>query len=407
MLIKNTLKVPFLLMTLLGLASAEETGSSLEIFVDHYEDANLVESEATGFAWRAQWSKSISTTLDHSFDAVSGATRTLGKNLDGESGATFGTPEYPSEAPAYLNGLEEIWYHINGATGATTDEVRMADGLRVEYNKQGRVAGFGINTSQERDYSSYSFNTNLSWDFFERNFTLGMSHAQFFEDFHPIAAFVVQNQGEKRISSSVINFAQTLSPRTLLSGSAGYTQSWGYLGHPYTPIVLITGELLPESLPSSKNSMAIATQIVQGFYLGEYLSTARLKYRYYTDSWGLKANTTELQLSRYLAEWISMRLRLRHHIQFANDFAQSSFTGSEPYRTADIRFYSFQSYLSGIQFSGLFPESWESAWLPKEWQIKWDHLWRNTQGNLNLYQIYATDEYYSQDEFMASLKYLF
>ncbi len=402
---KRTLSLIFLFT---AFAFCSDDASYVEIFVDHFGDANKTHSETAGFTWKQQWNETINTTWEHSFDAVSGATRTLGKNVDGSSGATFGKPQYPSETPEIINSLEQMWYGINGASGATTDEIRVAEGVRLNYDNRGRVAGVGFNLSEERDYSSYSFNANVAWDFFDRNFTVGISHAQFFDDFHPLDAFTVKEEGKKRIANTSLDLTQVLTPTSLISGNLSYTYSWGYLGHPYTPVTTQAGTLLDENLPRTKSAMSLYSQWVQGYDLWDQLAVTRLNYRFYSDSWGLVAHTTEVQFSRYLSDWISTRIRCRYHWQSNSSYASTQFSEDDVYRTADIRLYHFNSILGGIQFAGLFPVEWESKnWLPDEWEIKWDHLWRDTQGDYKLYQIYSPDEYYSQNEFMASIKFLF
>lgn len=375
-------------------ASDDESANVIDLFVDGFHDANEVYSVAPGFEWNRKWTETLSTNWSSEIDGVTGASRYMGK-FDGVSGATAGGGEpKPKE-------------FFDAISGSTKIETRSSHNLSMAWSDHGNTLSGGIYYSKENDYSSISPSLGGSWDFFDRNFTFGINHAEFFDKFTPQAPFdAFDPGGEKRLSTTSISLAQSLTPMLLLAGSWGYITSWGYLGHPYNPITLADGTLFPERVPDAKSSSAISASALQAYFIGDKMGNVKLDYRFYSDSWGLIGHTAELSSTQYLTETLTLRLRMRYYHQGAVDFAKIAYEGNELYRTADVRFYSFNSYLVGIKFSGHFPETWHGL-LPQRWEIKADQLFRDTKGNRLFYQLYPADSWYNQTEIFGLIGYDF
>jgi len=144
-------------------------------------------------------------------------------------------------------------------------------------------------------------------------------------------------------------------------------------------------------------------QIVQGWLLGEKLGSVNTEYRWYSDSWALRSNTLTLQVSQHFTDATILRLQGRYYNQTATAFSDAGqYRGTETYRTADIRFYGFTSWLVGAKVSSAFPEDW-SGWLPRRWDLSYDHMFRNTKGNPLLYQLYPSNATYQQGTARAGL----
>lgn len=374
--------------------SESESPNSVDLFFDAFRDANEVVSLAPGTEWTHKWSPTVTSTWTGEMDAVTGATRLLGK-FDGISGATAG------------GGQTEPKEGLDAITGATSFEVRKSTSTNLAWSNHGNTLSGGFYYSKENDYESYSPSLGGSWDFFERNFTLGLSHAEFFDRFSPQEPFKSMDEGgRKRLSNSTISLAQSLTPTLLISGNAGYTMSWGYLGHPYNPVTSVDGSLFPENVPDYKSSSALSSTLIQSYFWGDLMGAAQFDYRYYTDSWGLRGQTAEISLTQYLTETLTTRFRFRYYHQGAVDFAKDAYFGNELYRTADVRFHAFNSYLVGIKFAGHFPETWKGLF-PQRWEFKVDQLYRDTKGNRRLYQLYSPSNWYNQTEVFGLIGYDF
>lgn len=371
--------------------AASGSGSRLELKDEYFWDKNKVWNQTPAFSLTQALSRVWSLGWEQEFDFVTGASRRLGMDKVG------------------LTGDRDI----DAVSGASKIEMRHSENPSLTYSDQGTVATGSLYYSRENDYVSISPAASFSFDFNERNTTLGMNYAEFFDDFKPTGAFAGQG-GKKRISSIGATLAQSLTPLTLIGFTGTLNRSWGFLGHPYNPPMNVQGQMMTEAVPNHKQAGALASQIVQGFRLGERLGSLNLDYRRYQDSWGLKSNTVDAKLSQYFTETAYVRFRVRWYNQTGAAFAKDFYSGNEVYRTADIRWFPFTTWLAGIKISAAFPEEWEqSAFLPDRWDIKFDYTLRDTRGDKLAqaqgeprsirYQLYGPEEEYMQGVIMAGL----
>jgi hypothetical protein len=373
--------------------AAAGADSHLDLKYEYFWDKNKVWNHTPAFSLTQALSRIWSLGWEQEFDFVTGASRRLGLTDVGHSADR----------------------ELDAVSGASKVELRYSENPSVTYSNEGRVATASFYASKENDYVSYTPAVSLSFDFNERNTTLGVSYAEYFDDFKPTGAFAGLG-GKKRINSACATLAQTLTPLTLVGLTGTWNHSWGYLGHPYDPPVTSDGQMMTEAVPDQKQGGALAAQIVQGFRMGDRLVSLNLDYRRYQDSWGLKSNTVDAKLSRYFTETTFIRLRLRYYNQTGTSFAKEYYTGEEVYRTADIRSFPFTTWLAGAKISSAFPEEWgRSAFLPDRWDLKFDYTFRDTRGDkmeqaLNeprsiRYQLYGTGEDYTQGVVMAGLEF--
>jgi len=301
--------------------AASGTGNRLELKDEYFWDKNKVWNQTPAFSLTQALSRIWSFGWEQEFDFVTGASRRIGLDKVG------------------LTGDRDI----DAVSGASKIEMRYSENPSLTYSEKGTVATGSLYYSREDDYVSISPAASVSFDFNERNTTVGASYAEFFHDFKPTGAFAGQG-GKKRITS--------------------------------------LGEMMTEAVPNHKQGGALSSQIVQGFQLGDRLGSLNLDYRRYQDDWALKSNTLDAKLSQYFTETAYVRFRLRYYNQTGTAFAKEYYTGNEVYRTADIRWFPFTSWLGGIKISAAFPEDWgKSVFLPDRWDIKFDYTLRDTRGD--------------------------
>ncbi len=370
---------------------AAATGSRLELKHEYFWDKNKVWNQTPAFSLSQALSRVWSLGWEQEFDVVSGASRRIGLEKVGQTGDR----------------------EIDAVSSASKVELRHSENPSLTYSNEGTVVSASLYSSREDDYVSLSPAGSVAFDFNERNTTIGASYAEFFDSFEPRGYFAGQG-GKKRISSLGGTLAQSITSLTLVGFTATWNRSWGYLGHPYNPPITIDGQMMQEMVPNHKQAGALSAQIVQGFRLADRLGSLNLDYRRYQDSWGLKSGTLDAKLSRYFTETAFIRLRLRYYNQTGALFAKEHYIGNETYRTADIRFFPFTSWLVGAKISAAFPEVWgESAFLPDRWDIKFDYTLRDTRGDKVAqtgseprslrYQLYGPEETYTQGVIMVGL----
>lgn len=384
-MLNRTALITTLSVFLAGSLHASE-GDALETKFEVFRDRNDVTALSPIFELRKTIERSLSLVWEGQMDAVTGASRDWGNKGSGQ-----------------LDGVDGASANLDATSGASRDEegelepeLRWGSRLGLTWSREGRVFSGSIYGSTEDDYRSVSPAISGSWDFAERNTTLSWAAAWFFDRMTPQGVWSDLGGGEKRVQSYTLGLAQTLTPLTLVGMTANGIRTTGYIGHPYNPVSTSDSGLVAEALPDSKDALAVSGQVVQGWLVGDLLGSANAEYRWYTDSWDLRSQTFTLQLSQHLGETTILRLQGRYYTQTGAAFAQTDlYQGSETYRTADIRFHRFQSWMAGLKVSSEFPDAWE-GWLPRRWNLSYDHLVRDTPGNPLLYQLYDTDAWYQQ-----------
>lgn len=380
-----------LLASILAVSVRASEGDALETKFEVFRDRNEVTALSPLFELKKTIAKSLSLMWEGQMDAVTGASREWGVNGSGQLDAKSG-------ASARLDG-------ISGASrkDEPEPEIRWGSRLGLTWSRNGRVFSGSLYASKESDYQSFSPSISGAWDFAERNTTLSWGGAWFFDKMTPYGEWGRLGGGEKRVQSYSLGLTQSFTPLTLGGITTNFIRTTGYIGHPYNPVTTRDSGLIAEFLPEKKDALAVSLQAIQGWLWGEKLGSVNLEYRNYRDSWDLRSNTLTIQLSQNLLDATMVRLQGRYYSQVGAWFAQTDlYQGSEVYRTADIRFHRFDSWMAGLKVASEFPDSW-GAWLPRRWNLSYDHLIRNTRGNTRLYQLYAPDEFYQQGTARAGL----
>jgi hypothetical protein len=381
-------------------AIAQETTDRLDTKFEVFHDRNDVTAISPVFLLTKGIGNSMSVEWEGQLDAVTGASRQWGTSgsgqnppLDVVSGASGGS----STVSHVLDG-------VSGASGNGNWEYREGTRVGLAWSDKGRMLTGSIYGSHENDYQSISPSIGGSWDFAERNTTLSWGATWFFDKLAPYGAWALVAGGEKRIQSYDLGLAQTLTPLSLVGVDATFTRTTGAIGLPYNPPMTRDSGLVSERFPGSKDAIALSGQFVQGFHLRDLLGSVSTEYRWYQDSWDLRSNTVTVRWSQHLSEATVVRLQGRWYTQTGAAFASTDYIGTEVYRTGDIRYFPFSSYLAGAKISSEFPDDWTGLW-PRRWDLSYDHLLRDTHGNPYLYQLYPANGWYMQGTFRAGLSW--
>jgi len=120
-----------------------------------------------------------------------------------------------------------------------------------------------------------------------------------------------------------VGLTQILTPRWLMSANFEALSDDGYLGSPYRAAI-VRGAAIPERNPRTRSARAIKFRSIND--LGSR-SSLRTEYRYYYDTWDIRAHTAEVGYSRYFGDaWLADGF-LRYHAQskalFYSDNAQT------------------------------------------------------------------------------------
>jgi Protein of unknown function (DUF3570) len=123
-----------------------------------------------------------------------------------------------------------------------------------------------------------------------------------------------------------LGVTQILTPRWLMSANFEALSDDGFLGSPYR-VARVFGAAVPERVPRTRSGRAVKLRLVGD--LGSR-DAMHVEYRYFTDTWDIKAHTGEIGYSRYFGEnWLAdafFRYYSQSHALFYSDNATSETT---------------------------------------------------------------------------------
>jgi Protein of unknown function (DUF3570) len=170
----------------------------------------------------------------------------------------------------------------------------------VDYLVRDSLISLSTNSSTEPDYEANTINLDVSQDVFGGMTTvaLGFTRGHDRVGQHGTPGFIdTARHWQYRLGAT-----QILTPRWLASANLEVVSDDGYLGSPYR-VARVFGAAVPERNPRTRTSRAVKLRAIGD--VGSR-SAVRAEYRYYWDTWDIKAHTLEAGYSRYLGDiWLA------------------------------------------------------------------------------------------------------
>ncbi len=107
---------------------------------------------------------------------------------------------------------------------------------------------------------------------------------------------------------------QILTPRWLMSANFEAISDSGYLGSPYRA-ARVFGAAVPERNPRTRTGRAFKLRSINDTGALVSRSSLRAEYRYYWDTWDIRAHTVELGGSKYLGQSFLLDVSVRSYAQ--------------------------------------------------------------------------------------------
>ncbi len=270
-----------------------------------------------------KWSISTSYT----YDSVTGA-----------------SPEmYSTSNPEMVSGASKIREYRNAGDLSVT-----------RYFSQGSLTA-GTSYSEENDYISrgYSLQGSLSTEDKNTTFTLGGSYTA-----DSIAANIEEwelagRTEDKRTVAGAIGVTQILTKRDIVQLNVGYSRGSGYFTDPYKPF---------DYRPDWRESKTVMTR--WNHHFDGVDGTSHLSYRFYTDSFGIRAHTFGLEYLQSLPNDWTVTPSVRFSSQTAADFYRPSplvlpdYITNPGFRSFDQRLSAFGALTLGVKVSKRIAKDW-------------------------------------------------
>ncbi len=204
------------------------------------------------------------------------------------------------------------------------DEERTERSLGVDYLRDNVMMSLGYTRSEENDYLANTASFSISQDMFGDLTTVSMGYSRGWD--------TVGKRGDEDFAEDTarqnyrIGVSQVVSKNMLLDLSLETVTDEGYLNNPYRSVrYLDPGSALgysfePEVYPRTRDSNAFA---IKALYYLPYRASFSAGYRYFTDSWGVRADTYEIGYThpterRWIFD-ITYRLYSQNHADFYSD----------------------------------------------------------------------------------------
>ena len=144
-----------------------------------------------------------------------------------------------------------------------------------------------------------------------------------------------------------LSVMQIVNPRMQFSVLMDLVVQNGYLGLPFHRVYFADGTDQVENLPDVRTKLPIGFRF--NYFLGDKI-VLRSYYRYYTDSWGLKAHTAELEIPVKITSFFSAAPFYRYYTQTAVRYfgAYGTHTALDTYYTSNYSLSVLTSQFLGV-----------------------------------------------------------
>ncbi len=251
-------------------------------------------------------------------------------------------------------------YYVDNVSSASIDvqlsaseyqEKRTEKSIGFDYLENKALLSFSMTQSEENDYDAESFHFNLSQDFFGDLSTLSLGYSR--------GSDKVFRNDDDEFSREVdrqhyrFGFSQILTRNAIMSLNYEGISDEGFLNNPYRQVRFVDPadpnnfRLEAEVYPNTRTSDALALGVM--VYL-PYRASFKFKARYYTDDWGIDANTVELGYIHPLGERWVIDSHYRYYDQTAAQFFSDLFPRADfqDFKARDKELSTFSSHALGV-----------------------------------------------------------
>ena len=269
-----------------------------------------------------------------------------GTRVDGP--ALLVRKEFADTASVYAS------YYADSISGASIDvlttaspyrETRQEHGVGIDYLYRNTIMNLSYTTSEERDYLANTLGINVAHEVFD-----GLSTVTF-----------GYTAGKDEVGKTGTDFKEDIERyQYRLGWSQVFTKTFlmnfeyegilenGYLNSPYRAARL-QGLLVPERYPGTRDSYAFAVRAMKGLMTADSRlgSSVQLGFRYFWDTWDIRASTIETAYQRYFdSRWLG-EIHYRYYSQTAASFYSDNFLAQMNYMARDKELSTFKSHTVG------------------------------------------------------------
>ena len=270
-------------------------------------------------------------------------------------------------------------------TASPYKETRREEVLGLDYVYRDAAITVSASNSSEPDYTAKSAGIDVSQEVFGGMTTVSLGYTRGWDN--------VGKKGEGFFDTVKhwryrLGATQVLTPRLLLSSNFEAVSDDGFLASPYRAAIRFNA-FVPESDPRTRTSRSLMLRLIGD--LGSH-DAARVEYRYFWDTWGIRASTVELGYSRYFGgeRWLGDAY-LRYYTQARALFYSDNATSESVYLSRNRQLSSFKSYGLGTRVA------YSAKKVPGKYEIKLNGALERTRFNFSDFTDIRDGSKYSYD----------
>ena len=278
-------------------------------------------------------------------------------------------------------------YYVDSISSASIDVVTTASpytekrteySLGADYMHGNSIMTMAYTNSEEDDYEANTASFGISMDMFGNMTTVSMGYARGWD--------VVGNNNDPDFSEDVdrqnylVGLTQVITRDLLMEVNYEAITDEGFLNNPYRSVRYLdpTSSLgysyEAEVYPNTRTSNALA---VRSLYFLPYRASTFAEYRFFDDTWGIRAHNVELGYIHPLSSGWLFEGRYRYYTQNSADFYSDLFPrqNSQNFLARDKELSTFNSNTLGFSVSYDFIQNgWR--WVDRgSVNLSYDHIW--------------------------------
>lgn len=215
----------------------------------------------------------------------------------------------------------------------------------VENEEKGTTFGAGVSSSTEFDYQSFGGNISFAQKTKDRNGEFTAKLQAFLDQvklIEPVELRTGDDDGygtdSRNTFAASLSYSQVVNKNFQVMFLADIVSQSGYLGLPFHRVYFNDGSVHQETLPDTRLKIPLAVR--GSYFFGENV-IVRAYYRFYTDDWGIKSHTADIEVPVKLTPFFSLSPFYRFYVQSAAKY----FNGYQAHSAAD-EFYTSNYDLS-------------------------------------------------------------
>lgn len=249
-------------------------------------------------------------------------------------------------------------YYVDKVSAASIDvvtsaspysEERTEKSVGIDYLAGKAIYSLSYGNSEESDFEANSVHFDMSQDFFGDLTTLSLGYSKGWDEVFRTGDNSFAEEADRQHFR--IGLSQVLTKN--LIGSIGHEliTDEGYLNNPYRSVRYLTSpnsySFEPERYPNTRTSDATAFRL--SYYL-PWRAGLHGEYRIYSDSWGVDANSWQLQLIQPIGQSWTVETRYRSYQQGDADFYADlfPFQNAQNFLARDKELSEFSSTVIGL-----------------------------------------------------------